>query len=557
MDIVDINYMEILQEWETAAHGAKGAVLARRLPLLHMSLATFHRKRRLVGDFPQRKPPAHKGVEQAPERRQWVKAIMQVKHTRHKGAGPLATWNALGLALRQGLVPPEAAELHVGVINRLARTMGLVETPRRGARFEAQSPNELHQVDATGSRHFYPYKSVGGEWILRVRQRQLRNKEKVEGQRVWCWGLVDDHSGFRVQRYCVAPGEAALDGVDFLRWAWMQNPDHAPFEGLPQRLYMDNGVLAKYLPFRAFCEEVGVDLKTHEPYRPQATGKVETGNKDLKKEFEGRFLRDPGWATREISLAELNQELAWFRQETNRTKHRRLPMNKEGAWMRLMVQGGPVRLTPESWERIFTQNIVRTLDDAGCFDLGGAAYQVTGQKVWSCKVRVFQSLTGDALVVEDQRDGQRYAAGPFVPPPAGDYCSAPKMPLEALVEQPLETSTPSWRPETGSKVLHLVRAGEVRESGFEMPEAQDGKPVPLSLEELPAGVEVVAPRPEAPRLFTTPLERYKFLLAKQARGQELTGEEKEFMAWFRAEYREMLALAGQEIDRRVRLAAVE
>jgi transposase InsO family protein len=573
MDAIQPLFMDVIREWEAAPHGQKGAVLKARLPVLGMSLASFHQKRRMVGSLSRRKPRADKGLTKHPERREWVKTIMSLKHSPQKGVARLATWNAKGLALEYGL-PPEAADMSVGVINKLAREMKLVVTPRRSSRFEAPAPNYLHQVDATGSRHFYPHKTVGGEWILRLRPRQLRNKEQLSGLRVWCWGLVDDFSGFRVQRYLVSPGESALDGVDFLRWAWTPNADHAPFEGLPQHLYMDNGVLAKYGPFKAFCEEVGIDLRTHEPYRPQATGKVETGNKDLQGEFEGRFMRDPGWRTREITLTELNQELAWFRQVTNRTEHRRLPMLKEASWLLLNTQGGPVRLTAESWDKIFTQNIHRTLDDAGCFSLGGPVYQVAGRVIWSTRVRVYQSLTSDALVVEDLRDGARYAAGPFVPMVAGDYCGAPKGDLERLLDNPLIMSTgetpvpprPSWQGAADGNVLHLVRGGEVRESSFEMPEGESSEQSavsskPASLEEMAAGVEViqgsgVRGQGGEEKLFANPFERHEHLIKREARGEVLTPEEVQFLAWYREEYAEVIRQMS-EMGARGRLAAVE
>jgi transposase InsO family protein len=541
-------------------------VLARRLPLLGMSLGTFHRWRVWLGERARRQSPETKGMMQDPRRVKWVKEIMAVKYSRHKGVAKLSTKYALVEAAAQGRVPPEALEVPLGVINNIARQEGLVETPRRGARFEAAGPNFLHQVDATGSRHFFPYKNVGDDWILRLRPGQLPNKEKYEGLRVWCWGLADDFSGFRVQRYCVAPGEAALDGIDFLKWAWTPQAAHAPFEGLPQLLYLDNGALAKYAPFRVFCEEAGVDLRTHEPYRPQAKGKVETGFKDLKNDFEGRFMRDPGWKTREITLAELNQELAWFRQETNRTAHRRLPLTKEQAWLRIMLAGGPARLTPESWERIFTQNLFRTLDDAGCFSLGGAVYQVADRQLWACRVQVFVSVTGDQVMVEDLRDGTRYAAAPFAPAPAGEWRASPKTALEKARAEVEETQAgkpaapTTWKPEekAGGALLHLVKAGEVREVSDQLAVisdqfAEDRRPQTenLSLAELAAGITLiqepgVGGQGPGERLFATPLERYEHLVAQEAREEALTAADREFLAWFKGEYRDFLAAAGPE-----------
>ncbi len=578
MDSLNLNLLQdVVREWEAAPHGQRGAVLGQRLPVLGISLATFHAKRqRLLGIRSTRKPRLGKGEPKNPELRQkqqqWVKEIITLKYSRIKGVERLSTWNALETAIETGAVPLEAAEMSASTINKLAREMNLVEASRRSSRFEAAAPNDIHQVDATGSRHFFPYKTVGGEWILRLRPKCLPNKEKVQGLRVWCWGLVDDHSGFRVQRYIVSPGESALDGVEFLRWAWTPNPDHAPFEGLPGQLYMDNGVLAKYLPFKAFCQEVKVNLTTHEPYRPQATGKVETGNKDLKNEFEGRFMRDPGWRTREISLTELNQELAYFRQKTNQRDHRRLKLSKEAVWMQINTCGGPQRLTAESWEKIFSQNILRTLDDAACFDLAGVPYQVVGRKIWSTRVRVFQSLTSDVLVVEDLRDGTRYHAGPFVPMTAGDYCGAPKTELERAQEEHERSAggdacatleRPSWRPGEDSNLLHLVKAGETRESSFEMP-PQAAKPVaPASLEDIAAGMTVAQGAgardqglEEEPEIYASEVEWYEAMLRKQFRGEQLSEETLARMDEMRHNSRAVKLLGG-DMERRARLAAVE
>jgi len=557
MGSLDLNLLvDIVREWEAAPHGSKGAVLSRRLPLLGCSPATFHRQRRLLGSGARRKPPAHKGRSKYGNReRQWVEQIMAVKYSPTKGVEPLATWNAKEVALRTGRVPPEARELPVWAINRLAREMGLFPRPRRGSRFEAEGPNVLHQVDATGSRHLFPHRQAGGEWVLKLRPRALPNKEKAEGLRVWCWGLADDFSGFRVMRYCVAPGEAAMDGIEFLRWAWSPEPAHAPFEGLPQSLYMDNGSLAKYLPFRAFCEDTGIRLATHEPYRPQATGKVESGFRELKKEFEGRLMRG-GWQAREITLSELNQELAAFLAEVNGRKHRRLPFTRAEAWQLIMHRGGPVRLTPESWEKIFTQNLERTLDEAGCFSLGGIIYQV--QELWSCRVKVFQSVTGEALVVEDE-NGRRFAAEPFVPKLAGEWRGAPKTPLERLLEEKaaaIPAAAPTWRGEADN-VVYLSRPGEVRESAFEMPERP--APAERSLEEIAAELEVAEPAAEMPEaeaepVFASELERYEYWLIRRLKGEEIPEQVAAWMAEMRATSR-AVRLLGEDLERRAKLMA--
>lgn len=559
---------EAILAWEGARHGEKEAVLQSWLPLLGLGRDRFYRELKEWGRETGRKVRADKGRSKSPEREKWVRAIMRLKYTRLKGVRTLATADAVKLALQWGQIPLEAAEMSLGTINKMARRLNLLPTPRRENRFEAEYPNQLHQVDASGSVHFYRPEMKGGEWVVRVRPRPLKNKEKVERLRVWVWGMTDDFSGTRVCRYIVAPGESARDGIEFLQWAWEKNPAHAPFEGLPDILYMDNGVLAKHHAVQHFCKEIGVNLTTHEAYRPQATGKVETGWQDQWLRFESLFLRYPDWRTMEISLTELNQEFYWFRRESNQRNHRRLPLTKETAWLKIMERGGPVSIEPGSWSRIF-RRFERTLDAAGCFDLEGTPYQV--KEIWSCRVRVYQGFRDDTILVEDLRDGKRYPAAVFQPKLVGEYRGAPKTELEQLLEEPLEvvTTRPTWRPEQESNVLHLVRAGEVRESSFVMPPL--AKPAPAaSLEEVARGVEVIRRSAggdacatgardqgsEEPEIYATEVDWYAAMRVKELRGERLAPETLARMAQIREESR-AYRLLSESIERRAQMGAAE
>ena len=564
---------QVVEDYEAAPHGQKRAVLETRLALLGISEGTFFRWRARCGRWDyERKMPTTRGLVQAPERREWCRQIMLLKHSPEKGVRPLTTADAISLAVQWGRVPPEAALVPEGSYNRLARLMRLRDEPRRGVRWEAPYANHLHQVDASGSEHFYPHRRSNGEWILKLRPKPRKNKPTPEGrQRLWYWGLVDDFSGCRMARVVVAPGESALDGLDFLQFAWCKEQAHAPLRGIPLILYMDNGVLARHHAVRRFAADCAVTIRTHEPDRAQATGKVETGWRDFWRRFESLFMALPDWRTREIKLSDVQQRLQWFVRGTNQRDHRHLPGSKEEAWLAsVRERGGLVDIDPGAFGAVF-RDFRRTLDDAGVFDFQGKPYQV--KEIQACPVIVYQQLTREgspALVVEDRRDGRRYAAQPFVIPAASDWKTVAHTPLENLLKDDPWKDTrpplPDWSPGTelgrplpANVVALPPRAASVRESGFEMPEGGGHTGPPLqTLEELAAGVELIDRSidrsTDQEKLFATPLERYEAIVGAEARGEKLTGADGEFLAWFRAEYAEMLSLMEAP---RARLAVVE
>jgi hypothetical protein len=551
---------EIIREYKATPHRAKWALLAARLPLLGISASTFHRWKNKWGhrDY-DRKARADKGNRENPERVLWTKQIMRLKYSKIKGVRALTTADAVSLAVQWGRVPPEALAVPEGTYNRLAREQGLTKAPRRGQRFEAPYFNYLHQVDASGSEYFYPDRIVNGEWIMKIRPRPQKNKPSHEGRRrLWYWGLADDYSGCRIARTVVAPGESALDGIEFLKFAWSNDPAHAPIHGAPFILYMDNGVLARHHAMQRFAEGALITIRTHEPDRAQATGKVETGWKDIWRRFEAQFLRLPDWQTREITLTELNSQLARFIRSTNQRKHRHLAGSKEQAWLdSARERGGLLAFDPGAWDHIF-RDYRRTLDDYGCFDLHGRAYQV--QEIHSCQVLVFKGVTTETMVVEDRRDGKRYYAQPYQAPVAGDFRASAHTPLEILLnDDPWKDQRPPL-PEfsPGGNVVALpVRPAEIRQSGFVMPASAPPAP-PQSLEELAAGVEIIQRSATGDeQLFADPFDRYKHLIGKEARGETLTPAEAEFKSWYEAEYASILQMLGNDLSRRARLAAVE
>jgi hypothetical protein len=568
---------QAIAEWREAPHRLKGQVMKEWLRVLGTSRNSFYREAQEWGEVKDRKVRSDKGARRLtiPALKEQVQRLWQLKHRPPPGVRLGSTETALIYGVENGQLSPELAAVPIGSLNRMAREWGWQACAERQTRWQAAYANQVHQFDSSHSEHFFPLRPDGDDWILRLRPRRMKNKEKVEGLAVIAYGLCDDHSGLRLSQYTVAAGESALGSLDFLKWAWSYAPEHAPFEGWPDELYVDNGPLARHKAFEAFAERMQLKVTAHMPYKSRCTGKVENNWRTQWRKFENVFFFNPAWESFEIKLSELNRECAAFWKNHNQLRHRHLPVSRELAWHQSIVaRGGVPRVTPDAWDTIFI-DADRSLDAAGCFDFKGAAYQV--DEIWACQIKVFCNLKDQSIIVQDQRDGKRYRARPFELREWGEFRGAPKSELEILKaadegKVSRVPAPPTWLREAGNIVVLPPRAAEVRESGFQMPDKDhrleacatgSGRPggSPLqSLEDLAAGVRVVShdvtpcdlEEPLAPTL-----EQYTDLKIKVARGQRLSPREAVFITWYEETFGALLQQFGADVDMRVRLAVVE
>jgi hypothetical protein len=583
---------QAIRELREAPHRLKGRVLGEWLRVLGISRNAFYREAQEWGEMKDRKVRRDKGERKLalPALKEQVQILCQLKHRPPPGVRLSSTETALIYGVENGLVSPELAAVPVGSLNRMAREWGWQATEERQTRWQAAYANQVHQFDSSHSEHFFPLRPDGDDWILRLRPRRMKNKEKVEGLAVIAYGLCDDHSGLRLSQYTVAAGESALGSIEFLKWAWSYAPEHAPFEGWPDELYVDNGPLARHKAFDEFAGRLGLKVTAHLPYKSRCTGKVENVWRTQWRKFENVFFFNPAWESFEIKLSELNRECAAFWKKHNQLPHRSLSCSREAAWHQsILARGGVTRVEPGAWNTIFVE-AERQLDAAGCFDFRGAAYQV--DEIWACQIKVFVSLKspglrtagGDAcatVIVQDQRDGKRYRARPLVLREWGEFRGAPKSELEILKaadegKVSRVPAPPSWIKAADNVVVLPPRAAEVRESGFQMPAGGGAGATDKehrletcatgeSLEEMAAGVRVIqrstGETPEATSDMEEPLaptlEQYTDLRIKVARGQRLSPREAAFITWYEGAHVAMMQQFGADVDMRVRLAVVE
>ncbi|MDP3013861.1 MAG: DDE-type integrase/transposase/recombinase, partial [Candidatus Subteraquimicrobiales bacterium] len=303
-----------LDEWLSAPHGAKEFVVNKHAERFKISFQTMHLKFKSFGyHLPQKKTKCTKGKSKIEGLREIAEAIARLYALIPKRAGrkpPLEY--AIEKAIINGLVPGNTKDIHPGTIGRAMRELNLLDTKGRIYRFQAKRPMEQVQYDCSGSEYLYVSRFEGKEPILRIREsKSYKNKDKFENYRVWYHGIVDDHSRYWLAMPHVAPGEDSECAIKTLKWAFSKKEDQRiPFRGLPARLYMDNGPLAKANATKDFLKRIGVELKTHAPECPDGTGKIEIKWKELWRGFEvGEFLMQPHWEKQEISLTQLREML--------------------------------------------------------------------------------------------------------------------------------------------------------------------------------------------------------------------------------------------------------
>jgi len=534
---------DALRAWGELSRGGREEWFKIFLPYLGISRASWYRRLQYLERSRPRKARADQGQRKIPQVEEWVRRIVRQKYAPEEGWRVLTTEDAVKQCLQNGMIPPEAAALPLCTINRIARELGLYRQPERQNRFQASFPGELHQFDASGSEHFYPVRQEGGSWILKLRRRRQKNRDKLERLRVWIYGLVDDYSRVHLARYVVAAGESAADGIDFLRWAWGKNEEHTPIYGIPETLYLDQGSMAKSKSFKDFCGAIPVNLKAHLPYKARATGKVEVRWRHLWRRFETIFGASQDWQKREISLDELNRQLYAFIARTNQGKHPNLDMSKLEAWLTgVKTQGGVVEIEPSAFMGA-GKRYRRVLDGAGCFNFKGVAYHVEG--LHSAPVWVYQLLLGGELLVKDPESGKVLEYHLFSPRLLGEYQGTQKTPLEEILSDAAyelpQASRFDFGAELPENVVYLTPRNRELRGGPE-PEAQQGE----------SAVEAREGEP-VPRLFVSTLDRYEHLLMQIEQGRELSEDDQNFIAWFRSEYQGMLDLVGEAITRRIKM----
>lgn len=419
---------QIITEWQDALFRHKTAVINRWSCITGVGYQTIYKamptaKRDRKGE---RKTP---GIEEA------ARIIATIKNSAPEHRGVLSTKDAKRIALINNKIDAGFKDTHYSTFDSVIRDLGLNSQRRRVERYQAEYPNEMHHVDASTSNCFYIAKALpDGDFLLKLHKGNKDYKNKpipVDGLRPWIYGMTDDHSGVHCCRYVAAKGENAVHNMEFLAWAWWQQPDKC-FWGVPShpdkekrgKIKGDHGPMMESPAAKTFFEACNVDIDPSTPLNKDAHGKIERPWRTLWQSFELPFFAISDWKRYEITLSELNSQLIAYSQEYNEKKHRfERTITRRQAWERISRHGGVVILPNDALETV-SRSVERTVGQDGVFWMDNVGYEVKG--LHDAKVRVIVGVFDKRIVVQNIKDGKTYEVEEFVPNKLDDFKSNPE-----------------------------------------------------------------------------------------------------------------------------------
>ena len=443
---------KIAQELEALPHGAKGERLQAYLEQFDMEQSTFYRKLRKAR-LTEANPRA--AAPKRPELRTWTMAIHALA-TKPPDGKTVPYVDALAAAVEAGLVPPEAALVHVETFHRIARELGLRDTERK---INCVEPDHAHQVvltDASGSAYFSVVKKLDdGDYLLRMNPRPhadyknkpLLNKERL---RVIAYGFWEMFSGATWYTYTVSMGENGPDAMEaFCAYMNASADPRNPVYGVPDELWSDQGPVTKGAT-ADLIERLGIKLVKGEPYVKERMGGVEQLWRRAWEAERSYYMQlttvDGKVQPVEMTLSELNARTRTRIAQSNTQpgSSRFDPAkSKWQAWRESAAKRGGIRRLPDHAIETLATEITRTVDQHGVITWDKQEYEVE-DGLHSCKVIARRSLADRSIVtVEDIETGRKYATKPFEPRKLGEFRAFPKSNLDMAKEIGQGISAPS------------------------------------------------------------------------------------------------------------------
>jgi len=343
---------------------------------------------------------------------QYCEVIAALKvRTQNKKGRHLSTVRALeilekyGIETPQGLMKIEPGTISKSFVNRYLKQLGYSMTALAcqppATRFQADYANHCWQFDMSPSDLKHVEKPL---WI----------EEGRGNPTLMLFSVVDDRSGLAYQEYRCVYGEDAESALRFLFNAMAaKNLEGLVLRGLPERIYMDNGPVAKSGVFKRVMTQLKVTIETHEPAgkdgrrtTSRSKGKVERPFRTIKEAHETLYHFHKPENEAEANLW-LHNYIANYNQGDHRTENH----SRAADWIANPPPGGIKEMC--SWEHFCSfarEPERRKVGIDARVKVDGAEYEVaadlTGQEVI-----LWWGLFDNELFVE--HDGRRF--GPYSP----------------------------------------------------------------------------------------------------------------------------------------------
>ena len=425
---------QIKAEHASAPRGLKTAVVKRYAKITGYSVTRLWE---MIGVGRKRR----KEVDKTEELKKIAEAVTKIKYRGADGMTPVSTDQAYSLALKNDVLPEGARRYSISSINRMRRELNLNKETRRVQRFQAEWPNQMHHVDASTSKFFYADKKLeDGDYILKLHSpaQNYKNKPTPLHQNVWIYGIVDDHSGLAAARATVAPGESALDNLEFLEWAWTATDDKI-FCGLPQLIKADKGPMMRSKAIEDLFHRLSVGIDPSVPGAKDTHGKIERPWRTHFQRFERQFLVLDNWQNFKFRLSELNRQmLTYLNEEYNQRPHRfEKNITREQSWRRIHKLGG-IKPLPEGAIKTAFRKIERKINRDGTFNLDNKIYEVKG--LHDARANILTNIFTNEMVAEAMETGTKYEVIDFEPTPVGTFRAHKETPLQKIKKMSADLS---------------------------------------------------------------------------------------------------------------------
>jgi transposase InsO family protein len=172
-------------------------------------------------------------------------------------------------------------------------------------------------------------------------------------------------------------------------------------EGLPQRLFFDNGTQFRTKWMERACAILGIKLIFAKPYSPESKGKIERFNRTVESFIAEASLK------RVSGLSEFNQLLnVWLAECYHSKEHSGIGTAPEMAYKSSKT---PLRFLPaETVAKAFLRSEHRKVDKSGCISFRGKKYEVGVTYIGRTVDIVYDPADTSVLAVEDNHSNTSF-----------------------------------------------------------------------------------------------------------------------------------------------------
>ena len=217
----------------------------------------------------------------------------------------------------------------------------------------------------------------------------------INGQRVQVYfvGFIDDATRYIVHGEFYDNLDQSIV-EDCLRKAILK-------EGLPQRLFFDNGTQFRTKWMERACAVLGVKLIFAKPYSPESKGKIERFNRTVEAFIAEASLK------KVRNLSEFNQLLnVWLAECYHNKEHSGIGTEPEIAYKSSKT---PLRVLPaETVAKAFLRSENRKVDKSGCISFKAKKYEVGVTYIGRRVDIVYDPADTSVLTVEDNHSGTSF-----------------------------------------------------------------------------------------------------------------------------------------------------